>query len=101
MKRILSLSGCFLAFCLFLTGCRFGDESGIVLDAVHTINLSASGAIETAKSGVQGAIDAGHMAAGSAKKIADDVVGRVNKIQRGTELIKEGFGIGEEEAGNE
>jgi len=97
MKHNLLPSGCLLALCLFLGGCKGNSDSQSVLDAVQNVTSSATGAIATAKSGVQGAIDAGHMAAGSAKKIADDVADRVNKIQKGTELIKEGFGIGTEE----
>lgn len=101
MRNSLPPTGRMLSLCaaasLFLGGCNVNQESQRVRDAVENVTYSASGAIETAKSGVQGAIDAGHMAAGSAKKLTDDVVDRVDKIRRGTELIKEGLGSEEEE----
>ena len=81
---------------LILSGCKNAEERrASVIDALDAITESASGALSTARSGVESAVDAGKTVTDSVKAVKDDVTGRIDKVKRGKELINEGLGIGD------
>jgi len=83
---------------LLLSGCKSAEERRVsVINALDTFTESASGAISTARSGVKSAVDAGKTVTDGVKAVKDDVTDRIDKVQRGKELIEEGLGVGEDE----
>ena len=96
MRKVVGMRNAVFVVCVFmlLSGCRSAEERrASVIETVDTLSNSASGAIKTARSGVQGAVDAGKTVTEGAKAITEEVTDRVDKVNRGRDLIKEGLGV--------
>lgn len=76
---------------VLLSGCEVVEERrASIINAVDELSDSASGALSTARSGVESAVDAGTIVVGTVRETAGSITDRVGKIRRGAELIREG-----------